>query len=77
MLVNQFSSLVLIANIIAMPIAYWLMRNWLNDFIYRIDMPYSAFILSALLSITIAYITVVVIAYRAATTQPIDSLQCE
>jgi len=53
------------------------MRDWLNDFIYRIDMPYSAFILSALLSITIAYITVVVIAYRAATTQPIDSLQCE
>jgi len=77
MLVNQFSWLVLLANVIALPIAYFLMRDWLNDFIYRINMPYSAFVLSALLSITIAYITVVVIAYRAATSQPIDSLQCE
>jgi len=77
MLVNQFSRLVLLANIIALPIAYWLMRDWLNGFIYRIDMPYSAFILSGIFSLVIAYITVIMIAYRAATAKPVDSLSCE
>jgi len=77
MLVNQFSWLVLLANIIALPVAYYFMQDWLNDFIYRINMPYAAFVLSAILSVGIAYVTVAVIAYRAATSKPIDSLQCE
>jgi len=77
MLVNQFSSLVVVANIIGLPIAYFLMRDWLNDFIYRIDMPYSAFVLSAIGSLAIAYCTVMFIAYQAATAKPVDSLSCE
>jgi len=77
MLVNQFSSLVIVANIIGLPIAYFLMRDWLNDFIYRIDMPYSAFVLSAIGSLAIAYCTVMFIAYQAATAKPVDSLSCE
>lgn len=77
MLVNQFSSLVIISNLIALPLAYFLMRDWLDNFIYRINMPYSAFMLSAIFSLVIAYITVMVIAYRAATAKPVDSLHCE
>ena len=77
MLVNQFSSLVVLANIIALPVAYLLMRDWLNGFIYRIDMPYSAYLLSALFSLVIAYITVMVIAVKAASAKPVDSLSCE
>lgn len=77
MLVNQFSSLVIAANVIALPLAYLLMRDWLDNFIYRINMPYSAFALSAIFSLVIAYITVMVIAYRAATAKPVDSLHCE
>ncbi len=77
MLVNQFSSLVVFANIIALPLAYLLMRDWLDNFIYRIDMPYLAFILSALFSLAIAYLTVFVIAYRAAIAKPVASLACE
>lgn len=77
MLVNQFSSLVIAANVIALPLAYFLMRDWLDSFIYRINMPYSAFMLSAVFSLVIAYITVMVIAYRAATAKPVDSLSCE
>jgi len=77
MLVNQFSSLVVVANMIGLPIAYFLMRDWLNDFVYRIDMPYSAFVLSAIGSLAIAYCTVMFIAYQAATAKPVDSLSCE
>jgi len=77
MLVNQFSSLVIIANVISLPLAYLLMRDWLNNFIYRIDMPYSAFMISTAFSLVIAYITVMVIAYRAATAKPVNSLHCE
>ena len=77
MLVNQFSSLVVLANVIALPVAYFLMRDWLNGFIYRIDMPYSAYLLSALFSLIIAYVTVMVIAVKAASAKPVDSLSCE
>ncbi len=77
MLVNQFSSLVVIANLIALPVAYFLMRDWLNDFIYRIAMPYSAFLLSGLFCLLIAYVTVLVIALKAANAKPVDSLACE
>ena len=77
MLVNQFSSLVIIANVMALPLAYFLMRDWLDNFIYRINMPYSAFMLSAVFSLIVAYITVMVLAYRAATAKPVDSLHCE
>jgi len=77
MLVNQFSSLVLLANIIALPVAYLLIRDWLNDFIYRIAMPYSAFLLSAIFCLMIAYITVMTVALKAATAKPVDSLACE
>jgi putative ABC transport system permease protein len=77
MLVNQFSSLVLLANLFAFPVAYLLMRDWLNGFIYRIDMPYSAFFLSAIFCLVIAYITVMAIAFKAATAKPVDSLACE
>ena len=77
MLVNQFSSLVIIVNVMALPLAYFLMRDWLDNFIYRINMPYSAFMLSAAFSLIIAYITVMVIAYRAATAKPVDSLHSE
>ncbi len=77
MLVNQFSSLVVVANIIALPVGYYLMRDWLDNFIYRIDMPYSAFVLSAIFSLVIAYCTVMMIAYRAATAKPVDCLHAE
>ncbi|WDE07394.1 ABC transporter permease [Thalassomonas viridans] len=77
MLVNQFSLLVLLANLLVMPLAWYLLRDWLNGFIYRIDMPYGAFALSALFSLLIAYITVMVIAYRAANATPVDALQYE
>ena len=77
MLVNQFSLLVVLANVLVLPLAYWLLRDWLNGFIYRIDMPYSAFVLSTLFSLLVAYITVMVIAYRAANATPVDALQYE
>ncbi|WP_281561340.1 ABC transporter permease [Thalassomonas sp. RHCl1] len=77
MLVNQFSVLVVLANVLVLPLAYWLLRDWLNGFIYRIDMPYSAFVLSTLFSLLVAYVTVMVIAYRAANATPVDALQYE
>lgn len=77
MLVNQFSSLVILANIIALPIAYILLQDWLNEFIYRIDMPYSAFLITSTFCLVIAYVTVITIALKAATAKPIDSLSCE
>ncbi len=77
MLVNQFSVLVILANLLALPLAYFLLQDWLNGFIYRIDMPYSAFIISVLVSVLIAYITVFSIAFKAATEKPVNALHYE
>lgn len=74
---KQFIFWVLLANIIAWPVAYYFMNKWLQDFAYRIDMPYWVFLGAALLAIVIAVITVSSQAIKAANSDPIKSLRYE
>jgi len=53
------------------------MHNWLEDFAYRIEIPYWAFIVAALIAILIAVITVSSQAIKAANSDPIKSLRYE
>lgn len=77
LLVWQFSRPVLIANLIAWPIAWWLMRNWLNQFDTRIGLTPTPFLLAGLLALGIAVVTVAGHAYRVARTSPIIALRYE
>ncbi len=77
MLTKDFIKLVLIANLFAWPITFMLIRNWLSDFSYQIDMPYMAFIAAAVGAIIIAIITVSYQAYQAANSDPINALKYE
>ena len=77
LLVWQFSRPVLIANIIAWPVAWWLMRDWLNSFDQRITLGPIPFVIAALVALTIAVVTVVGHAMKVARANPIHALRYE
>lgn len=77
LLCREFARLVLIANVIAWPVAYWIMSEWLSEFAYRIELSGWIFILSALGALAIALCTVSYHAVRAASTNPVEALQDE
>lgn len=77
LLVWQFSRPVIIANIIAWPVAWWMMRDWLNGFDQRITLGPGPFILAAVLAAAIAVATVVGHAIRIARANPIHALRYE
>ena len=77
LLVWQFSRPVLIANLIAWPIAWWLMRDWLNGFDTRIALGPTPFAVAGVLTLGIALATVAGHAIRVARTNPINALRYE
>ncbi|HEY0109479.1 MAG TPA: FtsX-like permease family protein, partial [Fibrella sp.] len=77
LLSKDFLKLVLIAIVIASPLAWYAMSNWLQDFAYKIDMPWWVFALSGLLAIGIAVLTVSFQSVKAALMNPVKSLRSE
>ena len=67
----------LIAILVATPIAWWAMSNWLEDFTYRIEIQWWMFALAGLGAVLIALITVSSQAIKAAIANPVDSLRDE
>jgi len=74
---SDFIKLVFIAIVIATPIAWWTMNKWLEDFTYRIGVQWWLFVLSGLMAMAIALLTVCFQAVQAARTNPVDSLRDE
>ncbi|QNE31890.1 FtsX-like permease family protein [Sphingomonas sp. NBWT7] len=77
LLVWQFSRPVLIANIIAWPIAWWVMRDWLNGFDTRMALGPTPFLLAGALALAIAVATIAGHAWRVARANPIKALRYE
>ena len=77
LLSKDFLKLVLIAIVIASPIAWWAMNKWLQDFAYKITIEWWVFALSGLLAVGIALLTVSVQSIRAALMNPVKSLRSE
>jgi len=73
----DFIKLVLIAIVIASPIAWWAMTKWLQDFAYKIPISWWIFALSGLVAIAIALFTVSFQSIKAAVMNPIKSLRSE
>jgi ABC-type antimicrobial peptide transport system permease subunit len=76
-LLRNFTKWVLYANVVAWPIGYLAMQQWLNNFAYRNDWDWWAFILPSLGTLIIATATVGYKSLKAATANPIDSLRYE
>jgi putative ABC transport system permease protein len=77
MLSKEFLKWVLMANIIAWPVAYYIMNNWLNNFAYRTNITLWVFIVSGIIALLIALLTVCYHAIKAAMANPVESLRYE
>ena len=73
----QFSKPIIIANLIAWPIAWWVMRDWLNTFDARIDLGPTPFVVAGLLALLIALGTIAGHAIKVARANPIHALRYE
>jgi putative ABC transport system permease protein len=77
LLSKDFLKLVLVAFLIASPLTWWIMNGWLQDFAYRIDMPWWSILLAGVLSLIIALCTICFQALKAAVSNPVKSLRTE
>ena len=77
LLSRDFLKLVIIANVIAIPLVVFFMDKWLHTFAFRINISYWIFLVSALLTLFIALITVSFQSIRAAMANPVKSLRYE
>jgi putative ABC transport system permease protein len=79
LLTSDFTKLVLLANVIAWPVAYYFMNQWLTRFVYRV--PFSEwawlFVAAALAALAAAWLTISLQATRAATSRPVLALRYE
>ena len=69
--------MVLIANLLAWPAAYFVMRAWLQGFAYRTSLNAGTFVLAAVVSLGVALVTVSVQSLRAALGDPVNAIMYE
>lgn len=77
LLSKSFLKLVLLANVIAWPLAYYAMNRWLENFAYRISIGWWVFVVAGAAALLIALLTISYQAIRAALTNPVKSLRTE
>ncbi|HTI92806.1 MAG TPA: ABC transporter permease [Puia sp.] len=73
----DFLKLVLVAFLLAAPVAWFAMNKWLEDFAYRVTISWGVFLIAAFLALTITIITISFRAISAATANPVKSLRSE
>lgn len=71
---NDFIRLIVIAFVIACPLAYYFMTNWLNDFAYHITVGWSVFLLTLILTTSLAFLTISIKTIKAAQANPVDAI---
>lgn len=74
---QNFISLILISLVLAIPIAYYLMENWLKDYEYKIEIGWHTFLVSGVLAVTIALLTISYHAIKSAMINPVNNLKGE
>ncbi len=77
LLSKEINMLVLISTLLAWPVAWYFMKNWLENFAYRIEMGIAVFVVASVFTYLIALFTVSFQSYRAARLNPVDTLRDE
>ena len=77
MLSKDFLKLVIIAIVIASPVAWYFMNHWLQDFAYRINIGWYVFLITGIAALLIAFITIGFQSIKAAMANPVESLRTE
>ena len=74
---KEFTKLVVVAAIIAFPLAYYLTHRWLQDFAYRVDINPMLFVFAGVSVLLLAWLSVGYQSIKAATSNPVDALRYE
>jgi putative ABC transport system permease protein len=77
LLTVNFLKLVLISIVIAVPVAWYMMQEWLKDFAYRVEITWDVFLLAGVMAVSIAVLTISYQSIRAALAKPVDKLRSE
>jgi putative ABC transport system permease protein len=77
LLSRDFLKLIMVANIIAFPVAWWIMHNWLQDFAYRTNLSWWIFLSAAIIALIIAIVTIGLQTIKASMANPVKSLRTE
>ncbi len=78
LLVNkEFTKLVIIAFLLAIPVSWYIMSQWLQDFAYRIDLGAGIFLLAGIAALLLCWLAVSYQTIKAARVNPVDSLKSE
>jgi putative ABC transport system permease protein len=77
LLSKDFTRLVLVAFILAVPLSWWMMDTWLKGFAYRVNLGINSFIIAGVLALGIAWLTVSYQSIKAAIVNPVKSLKSE
>jgi putative ABC transport system permease protein len=77
MLSQDFLKLILLSLLIAFPVSWWLMHNWLQSFAYRIDISVSVFLTTASAVVVVTILTISYQSVKAALANPVKSLRTE
>ena len=77
LLSKDFLRLILFANLIAFPVAWWIMNSWLRDFAYRTSLSWWIFLLAAVVALLIAIVTISLQTIKASIANPVKSLRTE
>ena len=77
LLTKEFTKWIIVANLVAWPVAYFLSKQWLQGFAYRMSLGWEIFVVSAAMVLVIATITVSYQAIKAAIANPVESLRYE
>jgi putative ABC transport system permease protein len=77
LLTGEFSKWIIVANLIAWPVAYWCIIKWLKGFAYRAPIEFYIFFISGAMVLLLALFTVSYQSFKAARTNPVESLKYE
>jgi putative ABC transport system permease protein len=77
LLTVDFIKLIIIALVIAFPLAWWVMHMWLQGFVYRVNISWWIFLLAGLCTLTIAFLTIFYQAIKTSVINPVNSLRIE
>lgn len=77
LLSKDFLKLVLISFVFALPIGWYAMNKWLQDFAYRIDIKWWVFVIAAIIAVVIAFVTISFQTIKAALSNPVKNLRTE
>jgi len=75
LLSREFTALVVAANLISWPVAYWFLNDWLEHYHHRVDLGIDVFLLSGIAALVMAWLTVSSQALRAGRTNPVEALR--